>query len=154
MPGEDDDIRELFAAARPDAGPTLGIDPEAIARDGGRIRRRRRRLQWAGSSFAVVLMLVAIVVIVAALPHDPVGPTTPGGPLTPAPLTPGPVSSTPATPSPMNTTTPTPPRPPSTSVPALVPGTAPFTTAATVWPPAGSTGADPPRPTAGASATR
>lgn len=79
---DDDDIRALLAGADAEEGPPLRLDPAAIVRDGGRIRRRRRYLQWAGSSFAVVLVLVAVVVTVAALQRGPgrVGPGQPAAP--------------------------------------------------------------------------
>jgi hypothetical protein len=100
---DEDDVRDLFAHARPEAGPALGLDPAAIARDGDRIRHRRRQLQWVGSSAAVVLVLVAVVVIVALLPHGPIGPVTPAGP----PSTTIEVPSTTAPPQPTRSGTPT-----------------------------------------------
>jgi hypothetical protein len=127
---DEDDVRDLFAKARPDAGPALGLDPVAIARDGDRIRHRRRRLQWVGSSAAVVLVLVAVVVIVALLPHGPVGPATPAGP----------PSTTIEAPSITRT-----PRPTSSETPATTPATRPSATSSPAlptsvlsdWPPTG-----------------
>ena len=82
MRADDDDVRDLFARANPDAGPELGISAEDIAERGRRVHRRRRRLATVGGT--VVVIGVAVLATTLARPQvSPAGP----GPATQVPVT-------------------------------------------------------------------
>jgi hypothetical protein len=74
MSADDDDVRDLFARANPDAGPDLGISAADIAARGRRAQRRRR-LAAIGSTVAVIAVAA---VLTATLARPRVAPAGPG----------------------------------------------------------------------------
>ena len=80
---DDDDVRDLFAQANPDAGPDLGISAADIAARGRRVHRRRRTLATAGATVAVIAVTAVLTTTVARPRVVPAGPN----PSTQVPIT-------------------------------------------------------------------
>jgi hypothetical protein len=80
---DDDDVRDLFTQANPDAGPRLTVTAAEVAARGRRVHRHRRQLAAVGSTVAVVAVAA---VLTATLARPQITPARPAGP-TQVPIT-------------------------------------------------------------------
>jgi len=102
---EDNDVRALFAGARAQCGPPLGLNAEDIAARGARVHRRRRQLVAMGGTAAVVAVAAVLTTTLAFRPHvTPAGPGATNVPITHTAPTAGPTTSPAKTGTPPTTT--------------------------------------------------